>query len=450
MTLESLNIRRHLGGFSLMLCLVVGMSTQASAESSSGLRTEGPTVSLTLHEAMEMAAQQNPSVLLSKERIEAARGEVTTQLGAMLPNLSGNARQSKQTQFLGTYGLSPVRTDPFDIFDARVSASQNLFSLSLIQRWRASRETLHGAEFDADAGRFDTMASAALAYLEGLKATSAVTMRQATQQLIQDLLLTTKRRHKEGVVTALDVARLEGQLAHERQQVISAQADVERATNTLRNLLSLPSDVRIVLSDTLRRDHETAQSYGQVLDEAIAHRPEVQAQFKRIKAAALTYSSITGERLPSLVAQGDTGLVGNRWNSTTETYNMALVLQIPLFDGGQREGRVATARSHVRQEELRLRIVLNQVEAEVTDAQIAFDAAQEKVALAEAGLQAATREATLARERYAVLTAANQFDVITAVASVARARENMVTALFELNGARVNQARATGTMAALY
>ena len=48
-----------------------------------------------------------------------------------------------------------------------------------------------------------------------------------------------------------------------------------------------------------------------------------------MKASELTYSSITGERVPSLVAQGDYGLVGNRWNNTLDTYNMALILQIP-------------------------------------------------------------------------------------------------------------------------
>ena len=80
---------------------------------------------------MAAAAEQNPSVLLSKERIEAAQGEVTTQLGALLPNLSANVRQSQQTQFLGTFGLAPVRTEPFSIFDARVSASQSSFSAAL-------------------------------------------------------------------------------------------------------------------------------------------------------------------------------------------------------------------------------------------------------------------------------------------------------------------------------
>ena len=83
------------------------------------------------------------------------------------------------------------------------------------------------------------------------------------------------------------------------------------------------------------------------VEDALKQRPEVVAQATRVRATELTYSSITGERLPSLVAQGDYGLIGNRWNNTLDTYNMALLLQVPIFDGGQREGRIAESRSQL-------------------------------------------------------------------------------------------------------
>ena len=93
---------------------------ESSLESQS---TPFQTLNLTLRGALAAAVDNNPDVLLYKERIEAARGQVQTQLGAMLPNLSSNVRQSRQTVFQGTFGLSPVRSDPFSIFDTRVSAS---------------------------------------------------------------------------------------------------------------------------------------------------------------------------------------------------------------------------------------------------------------------------------------------------------------------------------------
>src|SRR5262245_16343949 len=168
----------------------------AESESVATKQVPMPTLTLTLRGALAAAVDNNPDVQLYKERIEAAEGQVQTQLGAMLPNLSSKVRQTRQTVFLGTFGLSPVRSDPFSIFDARVNASQNLVSVSLIQRWRASRENLHIAEFESEARKYDTMASVGLTYMEGLKAMGMVRMHEANQQVMSELLGLVKQRQR--------------------------------------------------------------------------------------------------------------------------------------------------------------------------------------------------------------------------------------------------------------
>jgi len=404
------------------------------------------TLALTLRGALAAAVENNPDVLLYKERIEAARGRVDAQLGTMLPNLSSTVRQTRQTQFRGTFGLDPVRSDPFSIFDVRVSASQNLLSVSLIQRWRASREMLHVSESEAESRKFDTMASVALTYMEGLKAMGMVKMHEANQQVMNDLLGLIKQRQRAGVATGLDVARLDAQLASERQQASVSQYAVESAKLNLLNLLALPYETPLALSDEFRPDVLNPPGVQAAVEDALKQRPEVVAQATRVRATELTYSSITGERLPSLVAQGEYGLIGNRWNNTLDTYNMALLLQVPIFDGGQREGRIAESRSQLRQEALRLQSILNQVKMEVHDAMAGLTAARDQVGIAQAGMRSAAKELELARERYAIITASSHFEVTNALTAVARARENLVDALFQLNATRVNLARATGSL----
>lgn len=432
-----------------VVALVLIHAAQAAETTGSAASVPPAVLNLTLRGALTAAINNNPDVQLYKERIEAAQGQVQTQLGSLLPNLAGTVRQTRQTQFLGTFGLAPHRTDPFSIFDGRVNASQNLFSVSLIQRWRASRETLHVTEFESDSRKYDVMASAALAYTEGLKAMAMVKMHEANQRVMEELLALVKQRQRGGVATGLDIARLDAQIATERQLASTSRYDVEHSKLTLLNLLAIPYDIKVALTDDLKSDAGEIPSSQAAVESALGARPEVQAQFTRVKASELTYSSITGERLPSLVAQGDYGLIGNRWNNTLDTYNMALVLQIPLFDGAQREGRIAEARSQLRQEALRMQTVLNQVKMEVHDALAAITAAREQVTIAQAGLQMATKELDLARERYAVITAASYFELTNGLTSVARARENLVNALFQLNAARVNLARATGSLNAL-
>ena len=408
-----------------------------------------PPLNLTLRGALAAAVENNPAVLLYKERIEEARGQVQTQLGAMLPNLSSTVRQSNQTVFRGTFGLSPTRSDPFSIFDARVNATQNLLSISLIQRWRASREMLQVSEAESESRKFDTMASVALTYMEYLKAMGRMKMHEANQQVMNDLLGLIKQRQRVGVATGLDVARLEAQLASERQQASVSQYAVETAKLNLLNLLALPYDTQLTLSDEFRPNVLGPSAAQAAVEEALKQRPEVTAQVTRVRATELTYSSITGERLPSLVAQGDYGLIGNRWNNTLDTYNVALLLQIPIFDGGQREGRIAQTRSQLRQEAFRLQTILNQVKMEVHDAMAALTAAKDQVGIAQAGMRSASRELELARERYAVITASSHFELTNALTAVARARQNLVEGLFQLNASRVNLARATGSLESL-
>ncbi len=434
----------------IFLTLVAATSaTWAGDEGILGRSISSPTLSLTLREALTAAADNNPDVLLYRERIQEAKGQVQTQLGAMLPNLSADVRQNRRTQFLGTIGLSPVRTDPFSIFDARISASQNLFSLSLIQRWRASRHSLQMTEQEAEAKKSDTMASVALAYMEGLKAMAMIKAHEMNQQTMQELLGTIRQRQRGGLATGLDIARLEAQLAAEQQQSSTARYELDHAKLSLINLLALPASSAVVLTDQWLTDVPQIPLPQQAVEDALSRRPEVQAQYTHVRASELTYSAMTGERVPSLVAQGDYGLVGNRWNNTLETYSMALVLQIPIFDGAQREGRIAQARSQWQQEALRMRSVLNHVTMEVQDALASLIAAKEQARIAQVGLRMATKELDLARERYAVITSASHFELTNGLSAVSRARENLVTALFQLNAARVNLARSTGSLQTL-
>jgi outer membrane protein TolC len=394
---------------------------------------------------MEAAVDNNPNVRLFKERVETARAASKTQLGPLLPNLSSTVRQSQQTLFLGTLGLAPIRTDPFSIFDARANVSQSIFSLSLIQRWRASRQALKVAELESETTKFDTMSAVGLFYVEILKAEATVKARESNLQVLGELLELARSRRGGGMGTGLDTARLEAQLENERQQLATARYDVERLKLNLLNSLGISYDARLILTDQLKLEVTNPPAVADAVTTAMSQRMEVKAQQQRIKTASLTLNSAESERIPSVVAQGDYGLIGNRMNNTLDTYNVGVFLTVPLFEGA-REGRISESRSQVNQEQIRLRVVTNQVMLDVREALVTLTSAKEQLAISHSGLQAAVKELALARERYAVLTATSNLEVTNALYSLSRARENAVDAMFRLNGARVNLARALGDL----
>ncbi|NOT23167.1 MAG: TolC family protein [Nitrospiraceae bacterium] len=414
-----------------------------AAELSSQVPEKEPVLKLSLRDAIEAALDKNPNVRLYKERIEAARGVTATNLGALLPNLASSARYNNQTFFRGSIAGSPTRSQPFDITDARGTLSQSLFSWSLIERWRASRAALAVAEGESDTTQNDTMATVALNYMEVLRNHETVAARAANVELYKELVSYIKSRQSGGMATGLDTARLETQLENERQRLELAKSDVERTKLILINALGINFDSKLVLTDELKAPEEPIPTQEHATEVAFSERPEVKAQEQRVQVSTLMLSSIKGERLPSLQAQGDFGLIGNRVDSTLSTYNVGLTLSIPIFDGGQREGRIGEGRSRLLQEEIKMNIVTRQITMELREALVTLTSAKEQLKIAKDGLKSALTEVQLARERVRVLNS-NSLELSNSLLSLVRARDNMIDGLFRANASRVNLARAMG------
>ena len=81
-----------------------------------------------------------------------------------------------------------------------------------------------------------------------------------------------------------------------------------------------------------------SQSIAKALDVAKENRFELKLQKNKERLAALTLSSIRSERIPSIQASGDVGLIGNEISNMLTNDSIQVLMSVPIFDGGQREG----------------------------------------------------------------------------------------------------------------
>ncbi|MDE3042388.1 MAG: TolC family protein [Nitrospirota bacterium] len=418
-----------------------------------------PELRLSLHDAIQAAIDNNVNVRLLRERIAAAQSAANTSLGALLPNVSGYATGRNQTVNLAAFGipqnalnglgLSGGVTQPFDVYDARASLVQNIFSLSLIQRWRAARTGVDVASLEAEVTKRDVMATTGLLYMEAIRAEAAVKARQADIELSQQLLKLAQDRKRAGVATGLDVTREEVQLENTRQRLLVAQNDQESAKLNVIRALGIDFDVRLTLTDELTLVDVAPQSPTDALVAARENRAELKAQITRQKLASLSLSSVTSERVPALSFNGDYGWIGLKPEDAFATRSVGLMLSVPIFDGGQRESRISENRSRVRQESIRMKDVSDQITLEVRNALLTLDSSTQQVAVAEKGIELAMKELTFARDRFAAGLATN-IEVTNAQTSVARARDNLIEALFRFNASRINLARAKGELEQIF
>ncbi len=404
-----------------------------------------PVLKLSLRDAMQAAINQNPTVRLFQERMMQAQDVADTRLGALLPNLSGGLSYSRRRFFTSRFGGSATVTDPRDFYDARLFLTQNVFSLSLIQKWRAAKTGVEVAGFDAEVSRRDTMATVGLIYLETLRAKAAVEARQADVLLNKELLRLATERKTAGMATRLDVTRAKVQLENERQRLLAAEIAEGRATLNLIRAMGISFDVELVLTDTLTLVPVPEQTIEEALRVARENRTELKAQKRRERLAALTLSSVTGERIPSIQATGEVGMIGNQIPDMLTTDGVAVLMTVPIFDGGQREGRISESRSLIRQEAINTQDIHYQITLEVRDALLTLNAAKQQVVVAEGSLELSLTELELARERFTVGVATN-IEVTNAQTSVAQARDNVIQGLFNFNASRISLARAQGRL----
>ena len=443
---------------SLVLATAFGI-TVAGVVAAEASERNPPELTLSLREAIQAAVDNNVNVKLLKERIAAAQAQANTSFGALLPNISGYASGRNQTVNLGAFGLPPDRlsglglrrsvTDPFEVYDARATLVQNIFSLSLIQRWRAAKSGIDVANLEAEVTKRDVMATVGLLYIEALRADEAVKAREADIELAQQLVKLAKDRKAAGIATGLDVTREEVQLENDRQRLLVAQNEQESARLNLIRTLGIDFEVRLVLTDELKFLPVARQSPEQALTIARGQRLELQAQEQRQRLATLSLSSVTSERIPSLSLAGDYGWIGLKPEDALATRSIGLNFSIPIFDGGQRERRISESRSRVRQESIRMKDVSDQITLEVRNALLTLESSTQQVAVAEKGLELALKELTFARDRFTAGLTTN-IEVTNAQTSVARARDNQIEALFRFNASRINLARAKGEIEKLF
>ncbi len=421
--------------------------------------TSPPELRLSLRDAIQAAIDNNVNVRLLKERIAAAQAQADTSLGSLLPNVSGYMNGRNQTVNLAAFGLPADRlgglgltrsvTDPFEVYDARAGFVQNLFSLSLIQRWRAAKTGVDVAGLEAEVTKRDVMATVGLLYIEALRADEAVKARLADIELGEQLLKLAKDRKAAGVATGLDVTREEVQLENNRQRWLVSQNEQESARLNLIRALGITFDVKLMLTDELKFSPVGRQRAEEALTIAREQRVELKAQETRQKLASLSLSSVTDERIPSLALNGDYGWIGVKPEDAFATRTIGLTLSVPIFDGGQRESRISENRSRVRQESIRMKDVADQVTLEVRNALLTLESSQQQVAVAQKGVDLASKELTFARDRFAAGLAPN-IEVTNAQTSMARARDNVIEALFRFNASRINLSRAKGEIEQLY
>lgn len=434
-----------------MLCLLLAMPLYAQ------LQTRPPVLKLSMKQAVQiaLAPEGNTRVQLAEEALKQAEAQALESRATLLPDVESSLIYEGETRNLRALGInfnfppalgfSLPSVVGFDVFDARASVNQNIFDFASIRRYQASKVNVEATKADREGTHNQVTDQVARAYLTGVRAEAGLETAQANVDLSEALLKLARHQKEAGTGTGIEVTRAQVQLANDRQHLLVAQNDVDRAHLDLLKVLGIRLDSPIELTDKLAYLPIEATDEAKAIETARKTRAELRAQQRKEDSARLSYSSVKWERLPTVAGFADYGSSGTSINDSIATHTYGVSVKVPLFDGGRRDARRMESAAMYKQEKIRTADLKDQVELDVRLALDSLRSADDQVKVAEEGLQLSENELAQARRRYEA-GVTNSVEVTDAQTRLDRARDNRITALYNYNLARIDLATAMGTI----
>ena len=293
----------------------------------------------TLDSLINLAIEQNPSVLMAINRIDQAKAQWRISQSEFYPSLTFNGGWTRQ-QTSGNLGTgNPQAWTGY--YSASVQMSWQLDVFGVIrQKAKAQKELYAASKEEYNATMVSLCAEVASAYfnLREVQQELDVLRRNAVSQ--EAVVKITESRYKTGLVSKLDVAQAKSVYYSTLASIPTTEANVIQYLNTLAVLLGLyPQDVTDALSDTKPLpDYMEPVGVG-VPGELLLRRPDVRGAERQVNAQAALLGASKRDWLPEFFLNGSFGYASDDLKDVGKkgsmTWSIAPSMTWNLFNGGR-------------------------------------------------------------------------------------------------------------------
>lgn len=342
----------------LFICvgMIIGFVWNLTAQNTNASLPGWITRPLSLADCLNIALQQNATILKAKNDLDAQYGVVVQTRAIALPQLQATG-QYKDTDPNAIENFPGIGSTPDQNWNAGLQIVQSIYQGGkLTAAVRAAKVTQEQALAQYQATLADTLLVVRLAYYDILLAAEQITVNEASVNLLQKELDDQQRRYDAGTVPHFNVLRAKVSVANARPPLIQAQNNYRIAKNNLSNLLgyNLPREIweniPLNLTDTLdAAPYEI--NLSDALQEALAKRPELVALRKTEELQKLNIINAKSGYKPNLQL-----FAGYNWFNAQFTppveidhdingWNAGAQVSWDIFDGMLTHGKVIQAKA---------------------------------------------------------------------------------------------------------
>jgi outer membrane protein TolC len=412
-------------------------------------------IALTLGDAINRGLKANLGLLTSEQSSREVRAERLRALSALLPNVTGQLSMTEQQlnlqalgflfNFPASFGFSiPHIVGPYSYQAALANATVPLFNFNSISNFRASRENEKASLLSIKNARDLVVQAVGNAYLQIIADTARVTATQAEIDADNAIYMNAQRRHEAGTAIGIDVLRSQVELKQRQQALVAVTNQFEKDKLTLGRVIGLAIGQDFIVADPSASVPLEAMPLKDALATAYDHRPDYQAARARVLAAQFSVRAAKAERYPTLTASGFYGDEGLRLLSNSHgVFQATGSIQFNIFDGGRIKADILNNDSELRNRRNELENLRGQIDYEVRSALLDLKSAGDQVDVARSNQDLAHQSLKQSQDRFSA-GVTNTVEVVQAQQAVADANENLISAQFQYNVAKVSLARSLG------
>jgi outer membrane protein TolC len=409
-------------------------------------------LALTLRDAIDRGLKTNLGLLVSGSASDASRGERLRALSALLPQVTGAVTQNEDQIDLATYGFSfhfpgisiPAIVGPFHYTDVRAYGSWSVYDYNLHKNHLAAKENERAAQLSFKDARDLVVQAAANAYLLVIADSSRVESLRAQVATDQAIYDRTADQKLAGTAAGIDVLRSHVELQQQQQQLVAQRNQFAKDKLALGRIIGLPLGQDFNIAESVPFSALTVMTPEEVLRTAYSQRADYQSAQATVRAAEASVQAARGERYPNVGVTADYGDVGLTLAESHGTFSFQAAAKFNIFDGERIKGDIIQARAALKQRQDELDDLRGQIDYQVRSALLDIQSASDLVAVARSNLDLANQTLDQARDRFTAGVTDN-IEVVQAQGSVAIANDNLISALYAHNIAKVELARATGS-----
>lgn len=396
-----------------------------------GRVSSGQEVDLTLPKTVQMALDYNRDIKIAKYDLKTAEYSIDEARAGKMPSVSygwdgGRTRIHKSTSNGASTSNSYENKLALDIPLYTGGKVEGNIAVAKLGKTSAQEEILRqqqSVKYSAVQGYF-----ALLAYQE---------YRDVYHESVSNLqghLDNVSAQYTVGTVAKLDVLTSNVSLANAKTTAVSADNNVDISEANLNNILGLPLQTKLVLSDHKLPFDSYDISLEEAMDYAMKYRPEVLQAAVAVQKAEENIGIAKSGNRPTVSVGASNGWrdSGYIFGSESKNWGITGTVSYSLWDGGATNAKIKQAKENLlsaRETEQQTR---ESVQLAVKQAYLDIRSAAQRVEATQTSIDQAEESFKIARVRYQAGVGIN-LDVLDAQLSLNEAQTNHIQALYDYN-----------------